>query len=526
VLVDDSLHRVMIFRLDTPLAPRDSIVLRYRAHFEPRGFPIVAVDTGTAQIPIRTAIAANGAFINYEYFPVLGYLAWRELASDAQRRKEGLAPKRRMPVIDDSVARNVTYLQSNADWISFRATVSTAPDQIAVAPGYLVREYQENGRRVFEYRANEPMLAFWSFLSARYEVRRDRWKDVALEIYYQKGHEYNLDRMMSAMKESLEEFSTRFSPYQFKQFRILEFPRYSQFAQAFPNTIPFSENIGFILRAGTNQDDIDTPYYVTSHELAHQWWFHQVVGGNVQGATMLSEALANYSAILVMEKTFGRDNIQKFLRSQLDQYLVGRGREAKAELPLMLVENQPYIHYNKGSLALYALRDLIGDEAMNRALSRFVKDRAFQRPPFPTSRDLLGYLEAETPDSVRYVIDDLFRTITLWDHAAEEATVTPMEDGRFEVAIRVRASKVRADSLGNEHKVPINDLMDIGIFGEEAKGYSSLGKPLYLEKHRITAPDTTLYIVVDGSPRKVGIDPYNKLIDRNPRDNVIDARVR
>ena len=57
----------------------------------------------------------------------------------------------------------------------------------------------------------------------------------------------------------------------------------------------------------------------------------------------------------------------------------GWGREAKAEQPLMLVENQPYIHYNKGSLALYALRDLIGDEAMNRALRRFVADKAFQK---------------------------------------------------------------------------------------------------------------------------------------------------
>ena len=303
---------------------------------------------------------------------------------------------------------------------------------------------------MFEYRAHEPMLAFFTFLSARYEVRRDQWNDVALEIFYHKGHEFNVDRMMESLKASLQEFSTRFSPYQFKQLRVIEFPRYSQFAQAFPGTVPFGENIGFILRAGTNQDDVDTPYYVTSHEVAHQWWFHQVVGANVQGATMMSEALANYSAILLMEKTFGRDNIRKFLRSQLDGYLAGRGREAKAEQPLMLVENQPYIHYNKGSLALYALRDLIGDEAMNRALRRFVADKAFQKPPFTTSRELLGYLEAETPDSVRYILDDLFRTITLWDNAVEEGTVTKRADGKYDVTIAIRSAKFRADSLGNE----------------------------------------------------------------------------
>jgi aminopeptidase N len=327
---------------------------------------------------------------------------------------------------------------------------------------------------------------------------------------------------MESMKASLQDYSTRFGPYQFKQLRILEFPRYTQFAQAFPNTVPFSENVGFILRAGTKVDDIDTPYYVTAHEVAHQWWFHQVVGGNVQGATVLSEALANYSAILVMERTFGGDNIRKFLRGQLDSYLTGRSREARAERPLMRVENQPYIHYNKGSLALYALRDLIGDSAMNRALSRFVADKAFQKPPFTTSRELVEYLEAETPDSVRYAFDDLFREITLWDNSAEDGSVAMQEDGRYEVAIRVHAVKLRADSLGNERTVPMSDLVDIGVFGDRDAS-ASLGKPLYLAKHWIRG-DTTIHVVVDAPPRTVGVDPYNKLIDRNPKDNVIAVR--
>ncbi|MGE0553009.1 MAG: M1 family aminopeptidase [Gemmatimonadales bacterium] len=525
LVVEDALHRAWIYRLAEPLVPGDTIALRYHASYQARGFPIAGPDTSVGQFAIRNAISANGSFLNFQYFPFLGYVAWRELASETDRRKEGLPPRVRAAPLEDESARAVTYLGVNADWISFRGTVSTAPDQIAIAPGYLVREYEEAGRRVFEYESREPMLAFFSFLSARYAVRRDRVGEIALEIYYQPGHEFNLDRMMAAMKDGLTEFSSRFSPYQFKQLRIIEFPRYNQFAQAFPNTVPFSENIGFILRAGTSNDDIDTPYYITAHEVAHQWWFHQVVGGNVQGATMLSEALANYSAIVLMEQTFGRNNVRKFLLQQLDSYLAGRGREAKAERPLMLVENQPYIHYNKGSLALYALRDLIGDQAMDRALSRFVSDKAFQRPPFTTSRELIGYLEAETPDSVRYVLDDLFRTITLWDNAVEEASVATLPAGRFEVALRIRAAKARADSLGGEHQVPIADLIDIGVFGEPADGYS-LGKPLHLEKHRITTADTTLRIVVDALPRKVGIDPYIKLIDRNPRDNVLDVRPR
>lgn len=523
-LVLDTLRGARLYRLAVPLAPNDTITLRYRGHYDSPGFPTGGPDTSVVQIGIRNAISANGSFVNYEYFPVLGYYDALELTSEDARRKEGLPPRVRAASIDDMRARGVTYMGLNADWIDFRATVSTAPDQVALAPGSLVREYEERGRRVFEYRATQPMLAFYSFLSARYAVRRDRWRDVDLEVYYHEGHEFNVDRMVAAMKASLEDFSARYSAYQFPQLRIVEFPRYSQFAQAFPGMVPFSESVGFILLAGSGPDAIDTPYYVTSHEVAHQWWFHQVIGGNVQGATMLSEALANYSAILVMERTFGREHIRKFLREQLDAYLAGRSREALAERPLMLVENQAYIHYNKGSLALYALRDLIGEPAMDRALRRFVADKAFQRPPFTTSRELLGYLAAETPDSLAPVLDDLFRTITLWDNAAEAGTATRRGDGTYDVAIRVRSAKFRADSVGNETPVPMADLVDIGVFGA-VDSTAELGVPLYVAKHRLSAGDTTLHVVVPQLPRSVGVDPYNKLIDRNPRDNVTRVSV-
>ena len=154
--------------------------------------------------------------------------------------------------------------------------------------------------------------------------------DVAIEIYYHKGHEYNVDTMIQAIKDSLEYFTHYFSPYQHRQVRIIEFPRYRAFAQSFPNTIPYSETIGFIARVDPNDpDDIDYPYYVTAHEVAHQWWAHQVIGGDVQGATMLSETMAQYSALMVMKRTFGPDQMKRFLRYELDGYLKGRATERK-----------------------------------------------------------------------------------------------------------------------------------------------------------------------------------------------------
>src|SRR3546814_3449556 len=108
--------------------------------------------------------------------------------------------------------------------------------------------------------------------------------------------------MIESAKKSLDYYTRECSPYQFRQLRILEFPGYSTFAQAFAGTVPYSESIGFIADL-RDEDDIDYVFYVTAHEVAHQWWAHQVVGANVQGATMLSESLAQYSALRSEEHT-------------------------------------------------------------------------------------------------------------------------------------------------------------------------------------------------------------------------------
>ena len=134
---------------------------------------------------------------------------------------------------------------------------------------------------------------------------------------------------------------------------------------------------------------------------------------------MLTESLAEYSALTVMEKKYGASARQEVpaIRAGRLSPRAERGKE-KRNMPLMLVENQPYIHYNKGSLAFYALRDYIGEDSLNAALRRYLKDKGFQQPPYTTTTEFLQYLRAVTPDSLQYVIHDLFETITLYDNKA------------------------------------------------------------------------------------------------------------
>ncbi len=500
-----------IYELTYPMAPGRSIDLVFDLTVAGRGFVNDAPNT---------YVVGNGTFFNnFHYFPALGYDSGEELVDRNKRRKQGLPPVPRMAAVDDTFARRNTYVCSDGDWINFETTVSTTPDQIAVAPGHLKQEWTEGGRRYFHYKMDVPMLNFYAYLSADYAVRRDRWNDVAIEIYYHEPHSYNIDRMIRAVKKSLDYFTANFGPYQHRLVRIVEFPCYKAFAQSFSTTIPFSEAAGFVFRID-DRENIDYVFNTTAHEVAHQWWAHQVIGGNVQGATLMSEALAEYSALMVMEKEYGPDKLRHMLKYELDGYLKGRGREVVEEMPLMLVENQLYIHYNKGCMVMYALKDYVGEERVNRALAQYVADVRFQEPPYTNSIEFLRYLRDVTPDSLAYIIEDMFETITLFSNRVKSATYVPLNEGRYLVKIEAEARKFRADGLGVETEIAIGDWIDFGVFGEDKRHGMKEQTVLFMEKRMVTDSNITLEIVVDSLPVRAGIDPYNRLIDRDSDDNV------
>jgi ABC-2 type transport system permease protein len=512
VVSDDPDNGYTIYRLDPPLAPGAKIDMQFVSTVRAHGFENESSNN---------QIVANGTFINnFEYFPHLGYVSQFEIQEPNRRRKHGLPPVERMPKRDDKAAQMHNEISSESDWINLDTTVSTSADQIALAPGYLQKDWTQNGRRYFHYKTTSPILGFWSYLSARYTVKRDKWNDVPIEIYYDAKHPYNVDRMIDGVKKSLDYYTKNFSPYQHKQVRILEFPRYARFAQSFPNTIPFSESIGFIADL-RDKDTIDYVFYVTAHEMGHQWWAHQVIGAGVQGSTMITETLSQYSALMVMEKEYGKDQMRRFLRYELNRYLGGRGGELVAEMPVALVEGQSYIHYSKGSLAMYALRDTIGEDKVNAALASFIRKWGLKGAPYPTTRDLIAEIRAVATPDQQPLITDLLESIILFDNKATETKAVKMADGRYKVTVTVESTKLRSDGAGNEKPIALNDMIEVGVFeaAPKSKDARALGKALAMEKKRITGKTATFEFIVSGKPAKAGIDPMNKLIDRNPDDN-------
>ena len=167
---------------------------------------------------------------------------------------------------------------------------------------------------------------------------------------------------------------------------------------------------------------------------------------------------------------------------------------------------------------MYYLKEMIGEDKLNGALRAFLEKFRYQNPPFPTSNDVLAEFRKNTPDSLQYIIKDLFEDITLFNNRTTEATYKKLSDGKFEVKITVESQKFKADELGKETEVAVNDYIEIGALAKAEKDKQP--KILYRQMVKINKKQNEFTFIVNELPEEAGIDPAFLLIDRMPNDNL------
>lgn len=500
----DSAYGYRIFDLERPLAPGESLQFHFSVAYRPRGF---------TQGQQQTKIVRNGTYFDRLLLPFIGYQAL-EVTDEKERKKYGLPP-RPMPEPGDADAARYQSVAHDGDRAEVEVIVGTPMDQTAIVPGVLRRSWTANGRRYFHYgsRRAEPFTT--AVFAANYAVSDAKWRDVPLQVFHHPPHRRNVGRMLNAMTSALDYYTASFGPYPYRELRIVEITPYSGInGRAFPSAAAFSEH-NFINRDGKGQ--VDLTFFGVAHEVAHQWWGGEVRPAYAKGRSFVSETLANYSAMMVTEKALGPAEARRVYDYQMERYLTTRA-ETGRDVPLLEAEGIPHVAYGKGAVALYTLREQLGEEAVNGALRRFLEKYRRSGPPYATSLDLYAELRAVTPPSLHGLLTDLFETMTLWDLKTQSGTARRLPDGRYEVTLDVRAQKVRADSLGRETPTPMDDVIEVACFagGSDA--------PIYRAKHRIRSGQQTLRIIVPRQPDRAGLGPQRKLIEREREDNVITVR--
>ncbi|WP_299435360.1 M1 family aminopeptidase [uncultured Aquimarina sp.] len=507
VLNDEELG-YQIFKLETPLAPNSTMDIIVDTEYISQGF-----ENEISNI----RVVENGTFFDSTHIlPSTGYEPYNELMNEIDRKKAGLKPRKPTTTLEEKDAENLkeNYITRKAsDWVDIETIISTADNQIAISPGSLLKKWATDRRVYFKYKNDHQSINFTNFMSARYEVAKKKWNDIDIEVYYHKAHHYNVSMMQDAVEKSLNYYIENFGPYFHKQARIVEIPKYYNFAQAFPGTMPYTEGGGFITNL-TNKNDNNVIYSIIAHEMAHQYWAHQVIGANVEGATMLSESFSEYAALMVMKNELKDDlKMKKLLAYDFERYLTGRSNETQKEVPLIKVKDQGYIHYGKGSLVLYALQDYIGEEKVNEALKEFLNAYKYKEAPYPTTLDFITYLKPKIPNHLQFLLTDWFKEITLYEYRIKKATYTTLDTGNYEVNISINASKIKIDSLGKEHKVNPYNWVDIGLFSEDNN------KLLISKRVLIDQEEMNFTFEVDQLPVEAVIDPKRLLIELNIDDN-------
>jgi hypothetical protein len=511
LLRHDELSGMYVFEFTQPLAAGAATELRFRVPSPSRRVEAANIDF---------SVVENGTYLTRQAaFPRLGYVTGYELENPSERSARGLGPPRQGVGLINDPSRD----DQRGGWLTVDATVSTSEDQVAIGPGDLLREWREGGRRYFQYRTAQPSTPVFGFVSGRYEVRRVEHRGVSLEVYHHAGHDYNVEKMLVVATRSLDMFGERFGPYPHRHLRIVELPRYWGFgAFALPGMIVWPEDRGFLTDENRG-GDVDLVTRRLAHEVSHQWWGHQLYPSQVEGGTMLVETLAKYSEMLVLEATHGQGSLPPLLRFEREIYLLSRANMPLPETPLMRVVDLEHVYYSKGAIVMDAMRDLIGEDALNRALRRLLSEHgAASRPA--TTLDLLAALRAEAAPGHHALIDEWVREVSFLDLRVEAASAQALPDGRYRVTATVRGRKTFDPAGGiTSTEAPLDEMIDVAVYAGHP--LSTEAAPLYAGKHRLRTGQTEVTFEVSGRPGFISLDPFERRIEAERADNIRELEV-
>jgi ABC-2 type transport system permease protein len=485
VVANDSLH-YSIYALEQPLQPGDSLAVHFRLRVAPRGFRDRGADV---------SITKKATLFSNTWFPTIGYERSRELLAPSDRRAHGLAERPVIPSLYDEAARHGV-----SRGVAIDVVMSTTGDQVAVAPGELRRSWQEGERRYFHYSTNAPIGNEWAFASARYDTRDLRWNDVAIRVLHHPQHTRHLDRLISGIEASLDYYTTHFGPYLYGQLTVVEVPGDGVGIHADASMLTHGEGITLL---DPKPGHLDLPYAVAGHEMGHEW---NIPAAAVEGAPIMSESVAWYEGIKLVEHTKGVPERRRLLSSMRQPYPyapIHRGEPLLRGL-------DPYLSYRKGPFALFLMSEYVGEEPVNAALRRLWQTHTRDGAPLATTLDLYRELEVATPDSLRPLLHDLFEVNTSWAFATERPTADQNADGTWRVTLHLRARKSVADSAGVVRVIPMTDWIEIGVFGDAVNG-DEFADVLYLEKRQIRSETSTITFNVRRRPVLAGIDPFHLL---------------
>lgn len=467
-------------------------------------FTLKVIRNGFMPFDSENSLVSNGTYIEMEkYVPSFGFDEGLIVSDEYLRKKAGLPAK--LP----------SYLPDyRYHLIDFETTISTNADQQVVTVGTLQKTWLANHRRYFHYKTIQPINFMFALSSARYEIKKERYNGIDLSIYYHRGHEYNINTMMKAIKETIAYGDENFAPYTLKQFTLAEIPQYKGAATAYPGLVFSAERLNFLSNYN-KLNKVNQAYAITAHEVAHQWWANKLNPANVAGRAMLTESLAKYTEAVLIEKHYGKLYLSNYLKLDNQLYFSNR-YESDIEQPLSKVLAQSNVYYQKGGLIMYGMKEAIGEGKFNNILKNLIVEHENPHQK-ANAEDFIQLLIKSLPSTYKNLIDDSFNEVVNYDMQVNLLNCKVLTNGKVKIELHVKIG-VNKKGIKQIQKPDID--VDIACFDTPKTEWTTNTKLNYLKKYRIKNSDTIITLITDKKPKYVAIDPFSYLLDANLDDNI------
>jgi ABC-2 type transport system permease protein len=417
----DTASHLYVFTLPRPLAQGDSVRLGFT--YEGRHEGATRAGGGAGEFIVPSGVVMQGW--SPQYFPVLGFV--EGIGSDEDNSFE---PR---DYADDYWTATTPALFGAERPMTVRTRINVPEAFHANGVGEEVRNEVKDGRRIVEFRTDEPVMAF-NVVAGKWAVRRGK----GTALFHHPAHTFNLDEMIDAMDQARQWYGTWFGAFPWKELKVSEFPSLATYAQGFPTNITFSEGIGFLTKS---EPKTNLAFLVTAHEIAHQWWGNMLQPGRGPGANILSEGMAHFSTALLIGQVKGfRDGLE--FRKRIESRY-GDNRFADAERKLYRIDGSKQgdntVTYDKGGWVFWMLADLMGREVTVRGMQEFiVKFRGSD--DHAMLQDFTHHMRGYAADTTAYddFVRQWFDSVVVAEYKVDMATTTKRPDGTWETRAVVR----------------------------------------------------------------------------------------
>lgn len=312
----------------------------------------------------------------------------------------------------------------------------------------------------------------------------------------------HLRELSTQIDGALEFMTAQFGPMPLRTLTVSPIPGF--FGQGFPGLVYLS-TFAYLSpdeRAAKMKDKAAQTFFsdlLPAHELAHQWWGNLVAAESYPDEWVM-ESLANYSAMMYLEKRKGPKAMEQVLEDYRAHLIAKRpdGKTVESSGPItwgsrLLAANGEdvwrTIVYEKGSWIIHMLRRYMGDERFRKMLNELPKryaGRALTTEDF--RRFAAEFLPPKNPDPA---LENFFET---WVYG----TGIPLL--KLDYSVRGKAPAVRVNGTLKQSYVEDEFSADVPVEIQPGKSSAAVVKWV-----RSADDGASFSVALKQAPSKVGI---------------------